>query len=69
MSGSNNNNVDPASPQPPNFDTALISPAGSDKADPGSSKHRGWTMEFDLALLEEIGNCDRTFRDDFLILD
>ena len=52
MLGSNNNNVDPAPPQPPSLDTAVISPAVTDKSDPsGSSKHRGWTMEFDLTLL------------------
>jgi hypothetical protein len=55
MSNNNNNIVDP--PEPPNLETAVISPAAADKAGSSSGKHRGWTTEFDLALLEEIGNC------------
>jgi hypothetical protein len=43
--------------EPPNVETILISPTSGDKADSGSSKHRGWTAEWDLALLEETGNC------------
>ncbi len=54
MSG-NNYNVDP--PQPPSLETALIYPAAADKADVCNSNHRGWTMELNFALLEEIGNC------------
>jgi hypothetical protein len=49
---------------PPNVETIQVSPtsgdkndSGSSKADSGSSKHRGWTAEWDLALLEETGNC------------
>jgi hypothetical protein len=42
---------------PPNVETILISSTSGDKADSGSSKHRGWTVEWDLALLEATGNC------------
>jgi hypothetical protein len=34
-----------------------VIPPGSEGRAEEHSKHRGWTEEFDMALLEEIGNC------------
>ncbi len=45
---------------PPNVETIQVSPtsgdkndSGSSKADSGSSKHRGWTAEWDLTDSDE----------------
>jgi hypothetical protein len=51
---SENNTATVIVPSPPSQDIEANAPSNAND----NNKYRGWTVEFDIALLEEVGNCN-----------